>query len=622
MARSPGYQHFPGMVLALDEMGQILDVSQSWLTRLGYRRKQVLGYHWSEFIAAPNQDLAGALLVRCQAGQQCQLQTGCLAFLTAAGDRVLLDLAVNRHPAPAPAPFVMLLTEAPIPNTTDPPQISEPNLRQLIEHIPQIVWVADATTYQVLYINPAFETIYGRSRQAVYENPDCFLASVHPEDCDRIQAALQAERQHSIPFQEEYRIIRSDGTLRWIRDLSFPLAGQGFQSRQIIGLSEDITERKQAEQQRQQEQEFLQTVLETTSNLIFVKNQQERYLLANQAMANLYHTTPAGLQGKCDEDFHPFSQETLQFARENHQVITSGQPLYIPEQPMSQTSGEPLWFEWHKYPLRLPGSQEVCVLGIGNDVTRRHQTEVALQQLNAELEARVQQRTTQLEAANQELESFSYSVSHDLRAPLRHISGFITLLSKHLQSSGGLDDTTDHYLEIIQKSAHKMEQLIEGLLLLSRVGRRELRPQQVNLNTLVERAIALISPPGQTAPHDPVVFTVAELPTVEGDASLLQQVFSNLIDNAVKFSQHCRPAQIEIGTLPDGVIYIQDNGVGFSMEHADRLFSPFERLHSSTEFSGTGIGLALVNRIIKRHGGTLWVESEPGCGTTFFFQLP
>ncbi len=242
-----------------------------------------------------------------------------------------------------------------------------------------------------------------------------------------------------------------------------------------------------------------------------------------------------------------------------------------------------------------------------------------LREFNETLETQVASRTAQLAAANTELDSFSYSVSHDLRAPLRHVGGFVNALAQHLQRTGAsADPKVTHYLKVIHDSSQKMGQLIDGLLTLSRMGRRQLEKQPVNLLTLVQTAIALAK--SQIADRA-IEFVVGDLPTVMGDATLLQQVFTNLLDNAVKFTRDRSPARIAVGILEDNTIFVRDNGVGFDMAYADQLFAAFQRLHSETSFEGTGIGLAIVQRIIHRHGGTIWAESQPDVGTTFYFKI-
>ncbi|UIE40166.1 sensor histidine kinase [Leptodesmis sichuanensis] len=273
-------------------------------------------------------------------------------------------------------------------------------------------------------------------------------------------------------------------------------------------------------------------------------------------------------------------------------------------------------------------------MGTSLDISDRKRAELEIRQLNEALEqqnqnlevlieqrtAELTQRTIQLEASNQELESFSYSVSHDLRAPLRHINGFVNVLQQHLQNHQALSDPkVVHYLQVIESSSQKMALLIDGLLTLSRIGRKDMTSDLVSLRALVDEAIALVQSHSETASS--VEFAIGKLPTVQGDTTLLQQVFSNLINNAVKFSRNHPAPRIEIGSLPDGTLFVKDNGVGFQMEYADKLFGAFQRLHSQAVFEGSGIGLAIVQRIIHRHGGIIWAESSPNQGATFYFTI-
>lgn len=241
--------------------------------------------------------------------------------------------------------------------------------------------------------------------------------------------------------------------------------------------------------------------------------------------------------------------------------------------------------------------------------------------LTRDLERRVEDRTAQLQVANKELEAFSYSVSHDLRAPLRHIDGFAGLLVK--SDGAGLSERGRGYLGHITGSAKQMGLLIDDLLVFSKMGRTELQFRPVDLAQLVEETIQSLQPETQQR-H--IIWRKDTLPVVQADQAMLRQVFVNLLANAVKYTRPRDPAKIEIGcaTNADGelVVSVRDNGVGFEMKYADKLFGVFQRLHRAEEFEGTGIGLANVRRIIARHGGRTWAESEPGAGATFYFSLP
>jgi len=243
-----------------------------------------------------------------------------------------------------------------------------------------------------------------------------------------------------------------------------------------------------------------------------------------------------------------------------------------------------------------------------------------IQKLNAELEQRVIQRTAQLEEVNRELESFSYSVSHDLRAPLRHISGFADMLSNDTHDQ--LSEKAQHYLHTINDSARKMGILIDDLLSFSRTGRTEMRKTSIGMNQVVKDAIKQVE---ISTKDRNIEWEIANLPAAYGDYNLLLLVWINLVDNAVKYTRKREKAIIQIDCHKEKDEYIFricDNGAGFDMKYAQKLFGVFQRLHSSTEFEGTGIGLANVRRIILRHGGRTWAEAEPDKGATFYFTLP
>jgi len=257
------------------------------------------------------------------------------------------------------------------------------------------------------------------------------------------------------------------------------------------------------------------------------------------------------------------------------------------------------------------------------DITERQRTLQAIQTLNAELEQRVQARTAELTALNKELEAFTYSVSHDLRAPLRNVSGFIGLFTKSVGEQ--LAPAPRRYLTIITNEAKRMGVLIDDLLAFSRIGRVELQKTEVNLTHLiqeVQRSLQL-----ETQGRD-IAWHIGVLPKVYADRALLRQVLDNLIANALKFTRTRVQAKIEIGVMPTTaddprvVMFVRDNGVGFDMRYSDKLFTVFHRLHRADEFEGTGVGLANVQRIIHRHGGRVWAEAVVDQGATFFVALP
>ena len=282
--------------------------------------------------------------------------------------------------------------------------------------------------------------------------------------------------------------------------------------------------------------------------------------------------------------------------------------------------GSYYWVDTTLVPFLDADGRPCQYVALRTDITANKLVEEQIRQLNNELAERVLERTRQLEAANKELEAFSCSVSHDLRAPLRHISGFANLLTK---SSVDLPETTRRHIGIIADSARQMGRLIDDLLVFSRMARAEMRKSEVDMDPLLEETLLALNP--DTAGRD-IVWKREPLPVVLADASMLRQALINLVSNAIKYTRPRNPAVIEIGclneTTEETVFFVRDNGVGFDMQYADKLFGVFQRLHLDEDFEGTGIGLANVRRIIGRHGGRTWGEGKLDAGATFYFSLP
>jgi len=314
---------------------------------------------------------------------------------------------------------------------------------------------------------------------------------------------------------------------------------------------------------------------------------------------------------------HPDDLVRIQVALER---LARGEPYDIEHRIIRGTDGAQRIINVHAEAVRDEHGRPVRAYGAVEDITARREAEEAVRRLNAELEDRVNARTAALARANAELEAFNYSVSHDLRGPLRHIEGFAEILSAEHGSE--LSPDARRCIERIGAATLHMGQLIDALLLLSRLGRTALRRERIDLGPTVREAFREL-----TEAHEPgrvVDLILTDLPPVVADSTLLRQLFDNLLANAVKFTRHSHPSRIRVGSTgpPDRpVFYVRDNGVGFDPARADRLFDPFRRLHASRDFEGTGIGLSIVKRIVLMHGGWVWAESHPGEGATFYFTF-
>jgi PAS domain S-box-containing protein len=338
------------------------------------------------------------------------------------------------------------------------------------------------------------------------------------------------------------------------------------------------------------------------------------YLYVNPSAAAHGRRTPAELEGKKIWEAYPGIDETPMFTEMkrcmDERVYGALENLF------TYPDGHTCWFELHLQPI----PEGLCVHSF--DIQERKNAQAALTRLNTTLEADVLHRTSELELVNRELEAFTYSVSHDLRAPLRHIAGFATLLRKDGVETLGAKGI--HYLDRIEEASGRMNHLIEDLLAFSRTGRASLHKEPVDLAEVVRAAQKDI---GGGAARADCVWTIESLPTVDADAGLLRLVMVNLLSNAVKYTRDASPARITIGAQNDPekqevVIFVRDNGVGFDMEYVHKLFGVFQRLHRAEDFEGTGIGLANVRRIVQRHGGRTWAEGAINGGATFYFSLP
>jgi signal transduction histidine kinase len=385
----------------------------------------------------------------------------------------------------------------------------------------------------------------------------------------------------------------------------------------IMVMSEwQIGRRQVAETRESRAVQRSQLILQAVREPIGLFDESLSSLLVNNAFSELYGIAPGQRAQPLAQTGNGAWSDSVLLQRLND-VLLRDRELWDYDTIQRTADGADRHVVINARRLQQRETDAPALLLTVSDVTVRALAEQKVNELNRQLEGKV----TQISDVNRELEAFSYSVSHDLRAPLRHVSGFARKLEHHLGDR--IDDKAGHYIEVIANSAQRMALLIDDLLVFSRLGRGALRLQAVDMQSLVEEARALSEPAAQDRR---IVWAIAPLPMVIGDENMLRTVWQNLVSNAVKYTGHCEAARIEVsvqqGRNGDYEFTVADNGAGFDMQYADKLFGVFQRLHRASEFPGNGIGLANVRRIVARHGGRVWAEAELGQGARFHFSLP
>jgi PAS domain S-box-containing protein len=451
------------------------------------------------------------------------------------------------------------------------------------------------------------------------------------ESRQKIEHAVQEAIELGKPYDLELEMVTAKGSRKWIRTMALPTVRDG-EVVKVQGIFQDITGRKEAEKALQAARDelelkvqertaalseanaLLQAMMDNIPDQIYFKDTESRFIRNSRSQAQLLGLRdPSEAVGKTDFDFFP---DAAKYYAEEQEVMKTGTPLVDHEEWVIWPDGREMWVSTTKMPLRNSGGETIGVFGISHDITDRKRAEQAIRQLNADLE----RQAGQLQAANKELEAFSYSVSHDLRAPLRAIDGYTRILVEDYASS--LDSEGKRICGVISREARRMGQLIDDLLAFSRLGRKEMYSSKIDMRAMV---VAVLNELIKEESRERIDFHIARLPVVRGDSSLIRQVWVNLLSNALKFTSKKERPVIEIGSKASRdeiTFYVRDNGAGFEMEYANKLFGVFQRLHSESEFSGTGVGLAIVQRIIRRHGGRVWAEGKVDQGATFYFALP
>ena len=489
---------------------------------------------------------------------------------------------------------------------------TEAQFRQFAEGVDLVFWVRTET--EMLYINPAYETIWGRSVESLYANPFSFVESIHPEDRERVLHALTVEFRRFGKFNEEYRILRPDGAVRCVRATSWPVVDEQGAFIRSVGTAVDITEALEAETALRELLDRMQKLAHHLPGMIYQYRQwpdgRTAFPHASDGIEAIYGVTAAEVQAEAAPVFEVIHPDDL--VRVADGITHSAQTLEVwrDQYRVNHPTRGLLWLEGHATPERLEDGS-ILWHGYISDISARKQIELLLDQ---ERQA--------LERSNAELEQFAYIASHDLRQPLRMINSYTQLLDRSLKDS--LGETEREFMGYIRDGAQRMDQMLVSLLEYSRVGRQGEPMECLNSRALAEEALAFLKPlieesAGQVRLH-------GDWPTVTASRNEGVRLFQNLIGNALKYRAPDRAPEIDITVQAKGPFWefsITDNGIGIDPSQTDRLFKVFQRLHTRGKYEGTGVGLAVCRKIVERHGGTIGVASDgEGQGSTFTFTLP
>ncbi|NUC70989.1 PAS domain S-box protein [Haloterrigena sp. SYSU A558-1] len=492
---------------------------------------------------------------------------------------------------------------------------SEAKFRTLAENLDEIVWMSTPDAEEILYINPIYEDVWGRNRDSLYDDPHSFLEAIHPDDRARVREAYAALPETE--YDEEFRVVRPDGSVRWVHAQAVPVRNDGEIVR-IVGVAADITDRREYRRKLETSERRHRTLVENfPDGAVALYDEDLEYTAIGGQYFDEVGIDPDERLGNNVSEVYP------------DRLVAELEPefraAFDGEEREFEVELNDRYLRVHVVPVENAAGEIYAGMIVAQDITER----------------RAYRR--KLEESNERLQQFAYAVSHDLQEPLRMITSYLQLLESRYEDE--LDEDAAEFIDFAVDGADRMKAMIEGLLEYSRVTTRGDPLEPVDLERVVDEALADLQ---FRIEDENAEIETESLPRVEGDINQLRQVFQNLLDNAIEYSGD-EPPRIEITAerresghaAADGpaepqpraegiaaesddewVISVADEGIGIDPEDADRIFEVFERLHTREEHAGTGIGLALCQRIVERHGGEIWIDSEPGEGATFSFTLP
>jgi PAS domain S-box-containing protein len=494
---------------------------------------------------------------------------------------------------------------------------SERRYRELLENANDIIYTHDLTGNFTSF-NKTGETISGYSRQEVCQMN--IVRMVVPEHLNRVREMIDSSiaREDLIAFEMD--ILAKDGRPVSL-DVSARLVFDGDQPVEVQGIARDITERKRAEGALVEWRNRYEAAVQSSNQILYDWDPKTNDVNYGGDLERILGYRPAELNGDIGrwlDLVHP--EDRPAFNEEIERVIETGDSYHLVYR-VFRKDGREIWLEDHGHFFRNDNHEIVRMVGLLDDLTERHRAAELIRQVNSELELRVAERTAELATKTRELEAFTYSVAHDLKAPLRGIDGYSRLLLEdHLSS---LDDEGQTFLQRIEESTEQMKQLIDDLLAYSQVESCKMASTPIKLLGLVE---GLLQERQSEIEQRGIEMDVAvDGAAALGDPNALAQVLRNYLDNALKFTRDVPNPRIEVGAKESAEtcrLWVKDNGIGFDMNYHNQIFELFQRLHQQEDYPGTGIGLAIVRRAVERMGGRVWAESAANCGAAFYIEIP
>ncbi len=490
---------------------------------------------------------------------------------------------------------------------------SEKKYRAVLENNESIIALMDSSL-QVIYRTPSSATVTGYTEEERKHIGN--FDQIHPEDLPLLQQSVSEIL--ATPGSSRlvcFRNLHKKGHYIWLEGVVKNMLHDPAINAVITNF-QDVTDRKKTEEKIKQTQILLRASIESPTNMnIFSVDREYRYLFFNtthQATMKEYYQSDISINDNILDCIN--RKENLARVKKSIERALAGEAHVI----VSVSGIEQNYFESRYSPIINDKNEIIGVTAFSFEITERVKSEQRLRQSEAQLEEKIAERTAQLKKSHQEMEAFTYSVSHDLRAPLRGIVGFTTILEEEYASK--MDAEARRLTGVIKKNTLKMGQLIDELLNFAKVDKQEFFKAEIDMKSLVEEVLEGIHPKPEK-----VRWELQKLPSILGDINSIRQVWINLIMNAVKYSGNTPEPTIEIGHYRregEQVFFVKDNGVGFDEQYKDKLFKVFQRLHSAKDFEGTGVGLAIVDKIITKHGGKVWAEGEENKGAVFSFSLP